>query len=112
MSQEALSNLLHEERTFPPSEEFASGAVATADLYDDAAKDRLGFWERQAERLEWAIDRLNETHRLLAAEAYQLSDEQLDALVPGLEYSVAVLLHGIIEHGTYHGGQIALLKKA
>jgi len=59
-----------------------------------------------------AIDRLNETHRLLAAEARQLSDEQLDALVPGLEYSVAVLLHGIIEHGTYHGGQIALLKKA
>jgi uncharacterized damage-inducible protein DinB len=59
-----------------------------------------------------AIDRLNETHRLLAAEARQLSDEQLDALVPGLEYSNAVLLHGIIEHGTYHGGQIALLKKA
>jgi len=54
---------------------------------------------------------LGETHRLLAAEARQLSDEQLDALVPGLEYSVAVLLHGIIEHGTYHGGQMALLKK-
>jgi uncharacterized damage-inducible protein DinB len=59
-----------------------------------------------------AIDRLNDTHRLLAAEARLLSDEQLDALVPGLEYSVAVLLHGIIEHGTYHGGQMALLKKA
>ena len=59
-----------------------------------------------------AVERLSETHRLLAAEARQLSDEQLDALVPGLEYSVAVLLHGIIEHGTYHGGQIALLKKA
>jgi len=58
-----------------------------------------------------AVDRLGETHRLLAAEARQLSDEQLDALVPGLEYSVAVLLHGIIEHGTYHGGQMALLKK-
>ena len=59
-----------------------------------------------------AVDRMSETHRLLAAEARQLSDEQLDALVPGLEYSVAVLLHGIIEHGTYHGGQIALLKRA
>ena len=59
-----------------------------------------------------AIERLNDTHRLLAAEARLLSDEQLDALVPGLEYSVAVLLHGIIEHGTYHGGQMALLKKA
>jgi acetyl-CoA synthetase len=54
VSQEALSNLLHEERTFPPSEQFASAAVATANLYDDAAKDRLAFWESQAERLEWA----------------------------------------------------------
>jgi uncharacterized damage-inducible protein DinB len=58
-----------------------------------------------------AIDRLRDTHRLLAAEARLLSDEQLDALVPGLEYSVAALLHGIIEHATYHGGQMALLKK-
>jgi uncharacterized damage-inducible protein DinB len=32
--------------------------------------------------------------------------------VPGLDYSVAVLLHGIVEHGTYHGGQIVLLKRA
>jgi hypothetical protein len=31
--------------------------------------------------------------------------------VKDLDYSVDVLLHGIIEHGTYHGGQIALLKK-
>ena len=53
MSNEALSNLLHEERTFPPSEEFAAAAVAKADLYDEAAKDRLGFWEQQADRLQW-----------------------------------------------------------
>ena len=45
---EALSNLLHEERTFPPSEEFAAAAVAKADLYDEAAKDRLAFWAKQA----------------------------------------------------------------
>ena len=50
---EALSNLLHEERTFPPSDEFAAAAVAKADLYDEAAKDRLGFWETQADRLVW-----------------------------------------------------------
>jgi hypothetical protein len=55
---------------------------------------------------------LNESHTLLANETRPLSDEQLDALVPGLEYTVHVLLHGIVEHGTYHGGQIALLKKA
>jgi len=54
VSSEALSNLLHEDRTFPPSEEFAKDAVATADLYDEAAKDRLAFWEHQAERLDWS----------------------------------------------------------
>jgi uncharacterized damage-inducible protein DinB len=59
-----------------------------------------------------AVERLSESHRQLAADTRLLSEQQLDALVPGLEYTVHVLLHGIIEHGTYHGGQIALLKKA
>jgi len=58
------------------------------------------------------VERLNESHRLLAADARVLGDEPLDALVPGLEYTIHVLLHGIVEHGTYHGGQIALLKRA
>jgi capsular exopolysaccharide synthesis family protein len=35
-----LSNLLHEERRFPPSEDFAADAVAKADLYDSAAKEK------------------------------------------------------------------------
>ena len=52
-SSEALSNLLHEERTFPPSDEFAAAAVAKADLYDTASADRMGFWESQADRLVW-----------------------------------------------------------
>ena len=59
-----------------------------------------------------AVERLGESHRQLAADTRQLDDERLDALVPVLDYSVSVLLHGIVEHGTYHGGQIALLKKA
>jgi uncharacterized damage-inducible protein DinB len=59
-----------------------------------------------------AIKQLDASHRLLAADARELDDARLDALVPGLDYSVAVLLHGIVEHGTYHGGQIALLKRA
>jgi acetyl-CoA synthetase len=56
MSNEALSNLLHEERRFPPSEEFARDAVAKADLYDEAAKDRLAFWEEQAKALQWETE--------------------------------------------------------
>jgi acetyl-CoA synthetase len=54
MSKEALENLSQEDRRFPPSEEFAANAVATAELYEQAAKDRLAFWDDQARRLDWA----------------------------------------------------------
>ena len=57
MSQETLSNLLHEERRFPPSEEFAAQAVAKPSLYEEAAADREAFWGRQAhELLTWSKD--------------------------------------------------------
>ncbi|WP_030439114.1 acetate--CoA ligase [Actinoplanes subtropicus] len=51
---ETLSNLLHEERRFPPPEEFAAAANVTATAYEEAAADRLGFWAAQARRLSWA----------------------------------------------------------
>jgi acetyl-CoA synthetase len=51
-----LSNLMHEERRFPPPEDFAANANVTADVYELAAADRVGFWEEQARRLEWAQD--------------------------------------------------------
>jgi acetyl-CoA synthetase len=56
VSSDALSNLSHEERRFPPSPEFAADAVAKADLYDEAAKDRLAFWDQQAQHLDWEKD--------------------------------------------------------
>jgi uncharacterized damage-inducible protein DinB len=59
-----------------------------------------------------AVERLGFSHRLLAADVRELDDQRLDALVPGLEYTVSVLLHGVVEHGTYHGGQIMLLSRA
>ena len=49
-----ISNLLHEGRRFQPSAEFAAHANVTADVYDEAAADRLAFWAKQARRLEWA----------------------------------------------------------
>jgi acetyl-CoA synthetase len=54
MSNETLENLLHEERRFPPSPEFAAQAVAKAELYDEATDDRLAYWDRQARALTWA----------------------------------------------------------
>ncbi|MFM7623262.1 MAG: acetyl-coenzyme A synthetase N-terminal domain-containing protein, partial [Actinomycetota bacterium] len=51
---ESLSNLLSETRTFPPSKEFSDSANAKASIYDEAERDRLAFWERQAEQLHWS----------------------------------------------------------
>ena len=52
-NQSDIENLLHESRSFPPTPAFAKQAVANADLYDQAAKDRLGFWAEKARELHW-----------------------------------------------------------
>jgi acetyl-CoA synthetase len=49
----SLSNLLKEERRFPPPADLAANANVTAAAYEQAAADRLGFWAEQAERLSW-----------------------------------------------------------
>ncbi len=53
-SDETLANLLHEQRRFPPDAGFAAQANATSSDYDEADGDRLAFWARQAERLDWS----------------------------------------------------------
>lgn len=62
----------------------------------------------------WArdVEHLANSYRALAEATRALDDRRLDAAAAGQEYSVAVMLQGVVEHGTYHGGQIALLKKA
>ena len=54
MSEETLSNLLHETRSFPPPAELAANANVTAAAYDEAKADRLAFWGKAAERITWA----------------------------------------------------------
>jgi acetyl-CoA synthetase len=49
----SLSNLLNENRTFAPTPEFASQANAKADIYEEAERDRLAFWEKQGSVLYW-----------------------------------------------------------
>ena len=51
---EAVEALLHEERSFAPSEAFAAHANATADVYQAAAADPEAWWALQARTLEWA----------------------------------------------------------
>ena len=53
MSQ-ALENLLREDRTFPPSEEFTAQANAKPGIHDEAAADYRAFWQKQAlDRISW-----------------------------------------------------------
>lgn len=53
MSSESFENLSYEDRTFPPSQSFIDNANTKSDIYDEANKDRLAFWEKQANRLSW-----------------------------------------------------------
>ena len=61
-----------------------------------------------------AVERLRASYARLAAAVEALDDAALRAPVstPGPRHTVEVMLHGVIEHGTYHGGQIALLRRA
>lgn len=52
----SLSNLLKEERRFAPPAELAAQANVTAEAYEQAKADRLGFWAEQARRLTWATE--------------------------------------------------------
>ena len=51
---ESIETLMQEGRSFAPQAEFTRRAnVASADVYAEAAVDLEGFWEREAEKLDW-----------------------------------------------------------
>jgi acetyl-CoA synthetase len=51
--EHGIENLLHEERRFEPSKEFAANAIAQPELYEQAKANRLEFWAEQARKLNW-----------------------------------------------------------
>jgi acetyl-CoA synthetase len=53
VSEETLSNLMHENRRFEPPADLAADANVKAEVYAEADADRLAFWEKAAERLSW-----------------------------------------------------------
>ena len=53
MSDDALSNLSHEERRFAPPEDLAAAANVTEATYEQADADFEGFWAEQAKRISW-----------------------------------------------------------
>lgn len=56
MSEETLSNLSREDRSFEPPAELAAAANVTAEAYERAAADPEAFWAEQAGRLSWERD--------------------------------------------------------
>ena len=55
---------------------------------------------------------LQRTHQELIKVASQLSESRLTDPVPGKDYNLLFMLNGAVQHAAYHGGQIALLKRA
>ncbi|CAN2245268.1 acetate--CoA ligase [Candidatus Planktophila dulcis] len=53
MANDSIENLSTETRTFAPRAAFTAQANAQAALYGEAEKDRLAFWDKQAESLVW-----------------------------------------------------------
>ena len=58
------------------------------------------------------LEELRSNHEALRAAIRELDEARLDEMVPGTQYNIYFLLHGVIQHDLYHAGQIALLKKA
>src|SRR3954454_19328888 len=53
MSETASETGIAEGRTFSPPPELAAEANVGPEVYEEASRDRLGFWAKQAERLTW-----------------------------------------------------------
>jgi hypothetical protein len=63
---------------------------------------------------EWrdAVAHLQQLAQQLAQAIETFDDARLNDIVPGREYDFYYLFHGIVQHSLYHGGQIAMLKRA
>jgi uncharacterized damage-inducible protein DinB len=59
-----------------------------------------------------AIQTLQITHADLIQLVSAMKEAQLNDRVPGKDYDLRFMLTGAVQHAAYHGGQIALMKKA
>ena len=96
MTSDSIENLSTENRTFAPSPEFTAQANAQAALYGEADKDRLTFWDQQAEALVWE-KKWDKTLEWESPYAKWFVGGKLNATVSALDRHVA----------EGHGGRIA-----
>lgn len=59
-----------------------------------------------------AVEQVGSAYDALANQVEWLKAEDLARTVPGRDYTVETMIRGVIEHGTYHAGQIAILRRA
>lgn len=69
-----------------------------------ATKDAAAWSQAQAH--------LASAYERLASAASRLGESDLARGIAEKSYDAATMLQGVIEHGSYHGGQIAILKRA
>jgi acetyl-CoA synthetase len=55
MTEAKIEAWLEEDREFAPSAAFAAQANAQPSIYDEAAKDPVAWWRKQADRLTWDV---------------------------------------------------------
>ena len=96
MTSDSIENLSTENRTFAPSPEFTAQANAQAALYGEADKDRLAFWDQQAQALVWE-KKWDKTLEWESPYAKWFVGGKLNATVSALDRHVA----------EGHGGRIA-----
>lgn len=110
MSQDAhtpaLENMLHETRSFLPSEQFTQQANAGGEFYAQAAADRLGFWADQARKhVTWKVPFTQVLDWSEAPFARWFADGKLNAAYNAVDRHVAaglgdrVALHFVGEPG-------------
>ena len=59
-----------------------------------------------------ALKNLRDRHARLLETVSTLPESRLQDRVPGKDYHLLFMLLGAVQHAAYHGGQIALLKRA
>ena len=93
---------------------FAAGAVEGGSMPVDLADEANWPPVTEASEGAWraAVAEAGEVNRRLRQALRSLKEEDLERRVPGREYDFYFLLHGVVQHGLYHAGQVALLKKA
>lgn len=76
-------------------------------------EENFGQVERVSDSAwQQAVKNLRDQHARLLETVAALPESRLHDRVPGKDYHLLFMLLGTVQHAAYHGGQIALLKRA